>query len=240
MDALERHLVRQTEQAGDFFWHRLRWRVLSEYLPRGRSFRLLDLGAGAGLLGRYVTREFPAATYLFSEPISELSRRLEATYGADANAGNSIPQGVDVVALLDVLEHQEDDRGFLEFLLDGLERGTILVMTVPALSRLWSRWDVALGHHRRYDRQSLARCIQGLPVETVELSYLFPELIPPALLRARKKRPVNAGPAVRDEALFPRLPKALNEALYWIGRASTRLRRWWPAGTSIVMVLRRT
>jgi hypothetical protein len=82
------------------------------------------------------------------------------------------------VTLLDVLEHQADDRAFLSELLDKMEPEAALIVTVPALMGLWSEWDVALGHRRRYDKASFRRCVTGLPVEVRELSYLFPEMIP--------------------------------------------------------------
>src|SRR3979411_891512 len=87
------------------------------------------------------------------------------------------------LALLDVLEHQADDRAFLDDLLHKMARGSTLIVTVPALMALWSGWDVALGHHRRYDRRSFRRAIAGLPVEVIEVSFLFPEMVPLALVR---------------------------------------------------------
>src|SRR5919106_1375048 len=61
-------------------------------------------------------------------------------------------EDMDVVTLLDVLEHQRDDSGFLAGLLGRMRPDTPLILTVPALPGLWSAWDVALGHHRRYRR----------------------------------------------------------------------------------------
>ena len=231
MSELESHLRRQAEGAADFFWHRLRWRAVAEHLPRDRPFALLDVGAGAGFVGDYLGRDFPRASYGFVEPIDFLERALEERYGAEANARERESYSrYDFVALLDVLEHQEDDRGFLVELLAKMEGGASLIVTVPALKHLWSQWDVALGHHRRYDRPRLRAAFAGLPLQIVELSYLFPELVPPGLLR-RRRPPGNAE--------FPELPRPLNEALYLLGSASVRLRRFWPAGTSLLAVARR-
>jgi hypothetical protein len=156
-----------------------------------------------------------------------------------ANAqGDGRYEGAEVVVLLDVLEHQEDDRAFMSELVERLDRGATLLVTVPAGKRLWSTWDVALGHYRRYDRRSFRRAIDGLPVELVELDYLFPELVPLAVLRklARSRRE-NQGSAA--EAEFPELSGAANELLYRIGAASLRLRRISPTGTSLLAVLKK-
>jgi hypothetical protein len=238
MDALETHLQRQIEQSRTFFWHRLRWRVVSAYLPRGRPFRLLDIGAGAGLLGEFLARDFSEATYLFVEPIASLERHLEVRHGTDRNAKEFDSfHDVEVVTLLDVLEHQRDDREFLGSIAAKMDPGALLLITVPARMWLWSGWDVALGHYRRYEAVSLARCWEGLPFEVRELSYLFPELVPPAWARKILRRPARASEA--DEAAFPSLPRPVNEALYRLGVASLRRRRRWRTGTSLLAALRR-
>jgi hypothetical protein len=237
MDALEAQLRRQTERSRDFFWHRLRWQAVASYLPMDRHIELLDIGAGAGLLGDYVGRSRPLATYRFVEPIPSLERYLEARYGRSANAGSLRSyRDVEFVTLLDVLEHQEDDRRFMGDLVERMTPGALLLLTVPAFSWLWSGWDVALGHYRRYHLPGLARVWRGMPVRALEASYLFPELLPAALVRRWRRPPVGANV---DEASFPDLPPTVNEWLYRVGRASLHLRRWWPAGTSIFAALRR-
>ena len=235
MDGLERHLAHQLEHGREFFWHRLRWAVVSQYLP-DENFTLVDVGAGVGLIGEFLRERRPAAMYRFVEPIPFLEERLEQRYGAAANARDeALYAGVPVVTLLDVLEHQEDDHAFMSELVGRLDPRTTLLVTVPAGPRLWSNWDVALGHYRRYDRHSFQRAAAGLPLEIVELDYLFPELVPLALLR----KLAMGRPPAGDEVEFPELPRPANELLYRIGSTSLRLRRAWPLGTSLLAVLRR-
>ena len=239
--SLEAHLRRQIEHSRNFFWHRLRWQAVAAYLPRGRSFQLLDVGAGAGLLGVFLQRDFPLASYRFVEPIESLQRYLESSYGAAANAGGwTSYNGIEYVALLDVLEHQDDDRQFLGGLLARMAPGATLIITVPALMQLWSGWDVALGHRRRYDRRSLRRAFDGLPVKVVEMSFIFPEMIPFGLLRTRlRAAPANGQPTL-ESAAFPDLPRIVNDALFVIGRGSLALRRKSPTGSSLLAVLHKT
>jgi hypothetical protein len=72
------------------------------------------------------------------------------------------------VLLLDVLEHVEDDHGFLARIVAGSAPGAVFLVTVPAWPRLFSAHDLALGHFRRYTpdscRELLARA--GLTVTT--------------------------------------------------------------------------
>jgi hypothetical protein len=241
VSSLEAHLRRQIEHSRQFFWHRLRWRAVASHLPAGGAFRLVDVGAGAGLLGVFLQRDFPRASYLFVEPIESLQRHLEAAYGIDANAARLKGfHDIEYVALLDVLEHQADDRRFLEGLVGTMASGATLIITVPALNGLWSGWDVALGHHRRYDRAGLRRTIDGLPLRVVELSYLFPEMIPLALLRKRLRAITPNGAPISESAAFPDLPRFLNDGLYAVGRGPLALRRYAPLGSSLLAVLRKT
>ena len=236
MDGLERHLAHQLEHGREFFWHRLRFAAVSSYLPQ-ESFTLVDVGAGIGLVGEFLRDRRPPVTYRFVEPIPFLEADLVARFGPSANAaGETQFAGAAVVTLLDVLEHQENDRGFMAELASKLDPGATLVVTVPASRRLWSQWDVSLGHFRRYDRASFRRAVAGLPLDVLELDYLFPELFPLALLRKATMR----GPREGDEVEFPELSRPVNALLYRMGRASLRLRRAWPLGTSLLAVLRRT
>ena len=174
MDPLEAHLHRQIEHSRDFFWHRVRWKAVAGELT-GDRFVLTDVGAGIGLIGDYLADERPAVTYRFVEPIEFLVRELESRFGAAANANDAADYaGSEYITLLDVLEHQADDRAFLAELVAKMDPGAKLVLTVPALQRLWSQWDVALGHFKRYEKATLRAAFAGLPVRVLETSYLFP------------------------------------------------------------------
>ena len=248
MDPLEAHLQRQIEHSRDFFWHRVRWNAVRNELGP-EPFTLTDVGAGIGLVGEFMATQYPSSTYLFVEPLQSLVTELEARFGADANRNGAADYaGSRYITLLDVLEHIEDHRGFLEDLTAKMDRGATLIMTVPALLKLWSEWDVALGHYRRYDKQMIQDVFAGLPVRLREVSYLFPEMLPPAMLR-RRQRPASAPPdsgegigipdADATKAEFPDLPKPVNGLFYGIGSASLRARRLWPAGTSVLTVAER-
>lgn len=239
MDPLEAHLHNQIEHSRDFFWHRVRWRAVARELHCDR-LELTDVGAGTGVLGDLLARDFPRSTYRFVEPIDWLERDLEQRFGREANVRHAGGyRGSRYVTLLDVLEHQENDRTFLAELIAMMDPGATLILTVPALPRLWSQWDVALGHHRRYDKSALAAAFEGTPARVHELSYLFPEMLLPAQLRRRRRGSGAIGEPDAASAEFPDLPRPVNELLYLVGCATERLRRLWPAGTSLLAVARR-
>jgi hypothetical protein len=209
---------------------------VAAHLPPGERLRLLDVGAGAGLVGRYLAAERPRAEYFFIEPIPSLRARLVAHHGAEHDLGNAACyDAMDVITLLDVLEHQADDVAFLRDLVGRCRSGCTVIVTVPALAGLWSEWDTALGHHRRYSRAALRATLEGAGLVVRRERFLFPELLPLALVRRWQG---GAAPTDTDVE-FPDLPRALNATLYAIGRASQLLGDTTPLGTSLFAVATR-
>lgn len=238
MKALEVHLQHQLT-CSNFFWHRLRAHAVSIFFPADKPFQVLDIGAGAGLLGEFIVNHYPQASYHFIEPIASLEEGLSVRFGPDRNAKSAVDfRQFDRVVLLDVLEHQPDDAEFASELVRKMKPDSVLVLTVPAMQMLWSQWDVALGHSRRYGKSELRRAFAGLPVQWLEVSYLFPEMVPLGLVR-KWRRPSDAAKAI-EETDLPALPRPVNGALYAISRLSFAARGVAPLGTSILGALRRT
>jgi hypothetical protein len=234
--SLESHLTRQIEHSGEFFWHVLRRDVVFERLPVDRAFGVIDIGAGAGLLGESLRVARPNARYRFVEPIPALERHLEERFGSEANAGrDGTYAGAEFLMLMDVLEHQPNDRSLLGDIVAKMDRGAMLFITVPALGALWSKWDEELGHYRRYTRASLSALLREFPLDVVEVSYLFPELVPAALVRKVIRRTAAAGTSA-GATEFPDLQPRLNNVLYGIGSLTMKVRRWMPFGSSVLAV----
>jgi SAM-dependent methyltransferase len=232
---LEHHLLDQLGHRRISFWHRVRAQVVLDALQGTGPATVADIGAGAGVLGELLYRRRPDVTYRFLEPLDALAGPLADRFGATASLGCIADVGAaDVVALLDVIEHVEDDRALLADVVEAMSPGSRLVVTVPALPALWSEWDRALGHHRRYTRPRLRACIRGLELDVDEVSYLFPEMVPPALVRRFLPRRESD-----DATDLPQLPAWLDSILYGVSSTTYRLRRWWPAGASLGLVARR-
>ncbi|MEK7424406.1 MAG: hypothetical protein AAB131_11265, partial [Actinomycetota bacterium] len=91
-----------------------------------------------------------------------------------------------------------------------------------------SAWDTELGHHRRYNRRTLRTVVEAAGFQVDSVAYLFPELLP--LLPVRKLRR-----STRSDVDFPQLGPLLTRAGYRISTATTKLRRVWPSGTSVLL-----
>jgi len=191
--------------------------------------------------------ERPNVRYRFVEPIPSFEADLERRYGPGANLNDTASYpGMSVATLLDVLEHQADDRRFLSELVTKLDRGSTLIVTVPAMPMLWSAFDENIGHFKRYTKRQLAAATAGLRLRPLETSYLFPEMIPAALVRRRKQPPSGSGPAAdMDTAMvetlsdIPNISAAVNQQLYTLGSATQAFRRVLPAGTSLLAAYQR-
>jgi hypothetical protein len=89
------------------------------------------------------------------------------------------------IGVFDVVEHIEDDIGFLRHLWDLLEPGGMLYLTVPAFNFLWSHEDVNAGHFRRYTTGAMEMKLVEGGFKPVYGTYIFGFLpLPVFLLRA--------------------------------------------------------
>lgn len=77
----------------------------------------------------------------------------------------------DAILYIDVLEHIEDDSSEAARAAEHLRPGGRLIVLAPAHQWLFSPFDAAIGHFRRYNRRSLAAAIPN-DLQLVELAYL--------------------------------------------------------------------
>jgi SAM-dependent methyltransferase len=230
---LERQQLLVSAPDAETFWHRVRFELIGRLADETRSSRILDIGAGSGLLGEWVATHQAVVEYRFEEASPALDAELRRRFGEHRRADPEEPISAStLVALLDVLEHIEDDAAALRAIAARMEPGSRLVVTVPALEWAFSSWDAELGHFRRYSRTSLRELVTGTGLTVERCDYLFPELLP--LLPVRKlRRRARAG------ADFPRLSPALASIGHRVSSATAGARRIWPAGTSLLLVARR-
>ncbi|MHB8248859.1 MAG: methyltransferase domain-containing protein [Acidithiobacillus sp.] len=145
---------------------------------------VLDVGAGSGFFSRYILRN-SSASEAFCVDINYDSdtdslegdkpvhyRRAVAHVDAD---------DVDLVLVMDVLEHVDDDTGLLIEYKNKVPSGTLFLISVPAFNFLWSDHDVFLEHKRRYTLNQLENVVRrsGLTVE--KSSYYFGFVFPIAV-----------------------------------------------------------
>jgi len=78
----------------------------------------------------------------------------------------------DSIVYIDVLEHIEDDHREIGFAMQHLRPGGHLIVLSPAHQFLYSPFDAAVAHFRRYNKRSLSRAAEGYELEPVKMVYL--------------------------------------------------------------------
>jgi SAM-dependent methyltransferase len=223
------------------WWYRARREILSTLIQRKLRLpgdaRILEIGCGTGhnlqMLERFGSAEGieidPAARAVAearlgrpigSAPLPELTGVEDGAY--------------DLVAILDVLEHVEEDRAALESIARKLKPGGRILIAVPAHPWMWSAHDEVNHHKRRYTKKALKAVIgaAGLRIET--LSW-FNSLLFPLAAAARLAGRVT-GKEDSDDKLPPKPVNSLFETIfglerYLVGRLPL------PPGVSLVAIV---
>jgi 2-polyprenyl-3-methyl-5-hydroxy-6-metoxy-1,4-benzoquinol methylase len=173
------------EHDSSHWWYVARRDVLASVIAREVKLppmaKLLEIGCGTGhnlaMLARFgdidaveldsYAREI--ATKRLDRPV--MNAMLPELAGVPA-------QHYDLVALLDVLEHVEDDRAALKAIATRLRPGGSILLAVPQYPWMWTGHDVASHHFRRYTKATLRKAIDdaGLKIDLLQSfnSLLFP------------------------------------------------------------------
>ena len=90
-----------------------------------------------------------------------------------------VPKGhYDLIAVLDVVEHIEDDVAALSAMRERLAPGGKILIAVPAHQWMWSAHDVVNHHHRRYSKATLTQAIRAAGLRPRKLGYFNSLLFP--------------------------------------------------------------
>ena len=116
----------------------------------------------------------------------------------------------DLVLLCDVLEHVDDDAAALENIHGFLKPAGTLLLTVPAHPFLWSDFDEAAGHRRRYTRSELECRLLRAGFSVDYLTHFMAPVLPLVWLKRRVAEPCMPADRTRPggHPLRERIPRA--------------------------------
>jgi SAM-dependent methyltransferase len=141
---------------------------------------VLEVGAGIGS-NTPKLRYLSTGQWLCLEPdellVPELRRRVVTNLSSpvEVRCGtvNSLPKDklFDTALYIDVLEHIPDDVAEVVAVAKHIRSPGHIIVLSPAHQLLYSPFDRAIGHQRRYNRASLLRCTPS-SVKPILVSYL--------------------------------------------------------------------
>jgi SAM-dependent methyltransferase len=223
------------------WWYRARRDILAELIGRKivlpDDARILEIGCGTGhnlemlrRFGRVDGIEIdPQARQIASKRLGRavLDAPLPLLTGVEDSA-------YDLIAILDVLEHVEEDREALASISRKLRPGGHVLITVPAFPWMWSAHDEVNHHKRRYTRATLAKVVAEAGLKLEMMSWFNSILFPLAATARLAGRLI--GKEDSDDKLPPAPVNRLFEALFGLERYAIG-RLPFPPGVSLVAIV---
>jgi SAM-dependent methyltransferase len=155
-------------------------RQLTADLPPG--YNVLELGCGNGGMLQLLRASCPGGNVygmdLFREGLLHARHRSNCPLVQADVLRPPFAEAFSLIGMFDVLEHIPDDERVLRSIRSMLAPGGALCISVPAHMSLWSYFDEAAHHARRYSFQELADKLRSagfiIEYQTEFMSWIYP------------------------------------------------------------------
>jgi SAM-dependent methyltransferase len=202
---------------------------------------VLEVGCSSGFFLEELRRELPRAFVVGADyvrgPLEELAQRRRDVplLQFDLTRCPLPDNSVDVVVLLNVLEHIADDEAAVREVARILRPGGAAVIEVPAGPHLYDVYDKVLMHHRRYRLAGLRDLLQrnGLHVDHASSlgAFLYPAF---RFVKLRNKRYLSEPEEVQRQVVAGAIRKTGRNRLCEVVMAvEAVLRSWLPLPVGI-------
>lgn len=205
------------------WWYRARRDILADYLTRWgdlpKDARILEIGCGTGhnlpMLAQFGEID---AIEIDETSRAKASERLGKPVGTAPlpELVGVAPGSYDLVAVLDVIEHVEEDVAALKAIATALKPGGKILITVPAHQWMWSAHDVVNHHKRRYSKAGFEALLEKTGLKGRKLGY-FNSLLFPVAVAARFAGKLM-GKDDSDDSPPPKPLNALFESIFRLER----------------------
>ncbi len=158
---------------GDHWYYASKAAAIRRFLGTRDAKRILDVGAGSGFFSRHLL-ERTRATEAWCVDTSYVDDSDGEAAGKPVYFRRAVDRcDADLVLLMDVLEHVDDDVGLLAHYVAGAPGGSRFLITVPAFQFLWSAHDDFLEHKRRYTLEGLEDVARRAGLDVERSAYYF-------------------------------------------------------------------
>jgi len=159
--------------------------LLSDVISKGDDTTILDLGCGDVFVASFLSNKFPNSAFhcvdtaFNDEIIEQYNKSIKGQpiylYPSIDEYEDKTLDKINVVLLLDVIEHIENEIEFLKelSLSKKITSETIFIITVPAFQSLFSNHDIYLKHFRRYDIKTLKERLARGNITVEKTGYFF-------------------------------------------------------------------
>lgn len=225
---------------GDDFYALGKYRLTLKALERTKFHNkdgsrpvLLNVGCGGGLFNELaIEAGFQVIACEPDEQAYSLAKKFThpdlTIYLGDVNVIRP-PVVADVIVCHDVLEHIDAENDALRMISNSMHQDGVLIVSVPAIDRLFGFHDIQLGHFRRYNKTTLKRALSFF-FDTESIRYYGFFGIPAVLYYSRLRNIAYPQLMSSEPSLVSRIMEIL---------ISIELRIVFPAGTSVIAIARK-
>ena len=166
------------------FWYSHRNEIIHRVIRRffrEKKIKILELGTGSGNIISYLSSKNLQVdgADIYRESLSYISQYAGKVFKYDLRTdpgtteARDLKKNYEIVILADVIEHLEEAVLALSNAKYFCNDEGIVIITVPALAKLWSRYDSACGHKRRYDPDMLKSQMKAAGMDCVFIKHFF-------------------------------------------------------------------
>ena len=224
--------------AANHWYYRSKSDMMLSHLSGLALDKVMDIGSGSGFFARQILMNTASREVTCVDPGYDADTMEQIGKKALRFVRSARDTDADLMVMMDVLEHIEDDVAFLDDYAAMVRPGTHLFVTVPAFQFLWSGHDVFLDHFRRYTLGSLTHLVNGAGFDIVSSHYFFGAAFPLAATLRLKDR---LFPRDTPQSSMRGHSNAVNQIAYKVCQAEMsvmKLNRL--AGLSVVMLARKS
>jgi len=187
-------------------WRKYQFENILKYI----NSSVLEVGPGTGNNVQYYRDKASEITLL--EINKHMSNLLKYKFEGDQKITvqnsdiYSQERKFDTILYMDVLEHIEDDKKEINRALEQLKPGGNIIFFVPAYQFLYSDFDKAIGHVKRYNKHFFLSFKKDEKISIIELKYFdsigFFIAVLNKIFNKNTKETIGLGVKIWDKLIF--------------------------------------